>query len=88
MRFAIALVLMLAAGMAMAGETHRFAKGVVTVGDGTGAVMQRAGKPDRVVQLENGFGAAMGERWEYYQGGKTVILTFRGGVVVSIEEVL
>lgn len=88
MRYAFALVLMLAAGSAMAGDTYRFDRGVVVVGDSTGTVAQKAGrKPDRVIQLENRLGAAMGERWEYYERGKTVILTIRGGKVESIEEV-
>lgn len=87
MRFKLVLVLMLAAGLAFAGDTYRFAKGVVTVGDSTGAVIQRAGQPDRIVQLENKLGAAMGERWEYYISGKTVMLTFRGGVLQSIDDV-
>jgi len=87
MRYAFAFALLLAAGTALAGDTIRFSKGVVSVGDATGAVIQRAGQPNRIVQLENGFGAAAGERWEYYVDGKTVILTIRGGKVVSIEEV-
>lgn len=86
MRFALALALLLAAGTALAGDTYAFSRGVVTVGDGPGAVMQRAGKPDRIVQLENGYGGAVGERWEYYLSGKTVSLTFRGGKLVSIDE--
>lgn len=86
MRFALALALMLATAAAFAADTYSFSRGVVSVGDGTGAVMQRAGKPDRVIQLENSLGAAIGERWEYYVSGKTVALTFRGGVVTSIEE--
>lgn len=88
MRYAFALALLLAAGTALAGDTYRFSKGVVTVGDSTGTVVQKAGRqPDRTVQLENRLGAAMGERWEYYESGKTVMITISGGKVVSIEEV-
>lgn len=87
MRFAFALVLMLAAGSAMAADTYRFDKGVVVVGDGTGQVIQRAGQPARTTVIENRNGAAIGERWEYYVRGKTVIITFSQGKVVSIEQV-
>ena len=87
MRYAIVLALLLATGTALAGDTYRFSRGVVTVGDSTGTVMQKAGEPSRVVQLQNGFGAGVGERWEYFIDGKTVMLTIRGGKVISIEEV-
>lgn len=88
MRFAFALVLMLVAGSTMAADTYRFDRGVVTVGDSTGTVVQKAGRqPDRVVQLENRLGAALGERWEYYERGKTVLITIRSGKVESIEDV-
>lgn len=87
MRYAIVLALLLAAGTALAGDTYRFSRGVVTVGDATGAVIQRAGQPNRIVQLENRLGAAMGEKWEYYIDGKTVILTIKDSKVSSIEEV-
>jgi hypothetical protein len=88
MRFAFALALMLAAGTAVAADTYRFDRGVIAVGDSTGTVVQKAGRqPDRIVQLENRLGAASGERWEYYERGKTVLIIIRGGQVQSIEDV-
>lgn len=85
----IVLVLCLAAvcGAAFAGDTYRFDRGVVVVGDTIASLVQRAGQPDRTVQLENRFGAGDGERWEYYEGdGKVVAFVIRGSRVVAIEE--
>ena len=73
MRWFLSIALVLCCGVACAGDTYRFSKGVVTVGDTIAALIERAGKPDRTVQLENRFGAAEGEKWEYYlPGGKMV----------------
>jgi hypothetical protein len=60
---------------------------LITDGDGPGKVMQVAGKPDRIVQLETKYGGAAGERWEYYRDGKTILIEFHGGKVTSITEV-
>lgn len=59
---------------------------LITDGDGPGKVIDVAGKPDRIVQLETKFGGAAGERWEYYRNGKTLTITFKEGKVVSIVE--
>ncbi len=59
---------------------------LITDGDGTGKVMQVAGKPDRIVQLETEYGGATGERWEYYREGKTVQIEIHDGRVTSIIE--
>ena len=75
MRWGVALVLALAlaVGPALAGETYRFERGVVSVGDGVAALVQKSGRqPDRIVTLENSRGAAVGERWEYYLRDKQV----------------
>lgn len=71
---------------AASAATYRFRNGVVTEGDSVAAVMQRAGKPDRIVQLENEYGAGVGERWEYYFGNKLVSLVISGGRVIEISE--
>lgn len=85
--FVIALLLAIVSAPAIAGETIAFGNRVLTTGDSTGRIMEVAGSPDRVVQLENRFGAATGERWEYYQGGKTIVLTIVNSRLVRIEEI-
>jgi len=85
-RIAVSLALCLMAGTAMA-SSARFGDRLVTSGDSAGKVTQVAGKPDRVVQIENKFGANTGERWEYYQPRKTVQITFEEGKVIDIREV-
>lgn len=84
-RFVLTVVLLCLCTAASA-ATYRFRNGVVTEGDSVAAVIQRAGKPDRIVQLENEYGAGVGERWEYYFGNKLVALVISGGKVVSITE--
>jgi hypothetical protein len=83
----IAFCLFVLSGVAIASDTFRFSGGVVSVGDSIAALVQRAGKPDRTVQLENAYGGGVGERWEYYlPGGKLVMFTIRGSRVVAIDE--
>lgn len=73
MRWVLSIALFLCCSVAFASGTYRFSRGVVTVGDSVSALVDRGGKPDRVVQLENKFGAVDGEKWEYYlPGGKMV----------------
>lgn len=85
-RIILTLILLSLCTVATA-ATYRFRNGVVSEGDSIAAVLQRAGKPDRIVQLQNGYGAAVGERWEYYFGSKLVALEISGGRVVSITEI-
>ncbi|WP_027081489.1 hypothetical protein [Luteimonas mephitis] len=88
MRIILAVLLALASTAALADFSVRFDRGVVTVGDSAGSVIQKAGRqPDRIVQLQNAYGAAVGERWEYYFNGKQVNLTFSGGKVTDITEI-
>jgi hypothetical protein len=83
----IAFCLFVLSGVAIASDTFRFSDGVVSVGDSIAALVQRAGKPDRTVQLENAYGGGVGERWEYYlPGGKLVMFTIPGSRVVAIDE--
>ena len=86
-RLILTVILLCLCAAASASGTYAFRNGVVTTGDSIPAVLKRAGKPDRIVQLENEYGAAVGERWEYYFDGKSVSLIFSGGRVVAIEEV-
>ena len=82
----IITVMLLLSAVAYAGETTRINDKIITTGMTVAEVAQRAGKPDRTVTLENGYGAAMAERWEYWQGRKLVSLIVQGGRVVRIDE--
>lgn len=86
MRRIILTIILLCVCAAASAATYRFRNGVVTEGDSVAAVIQRAGKPDRIVQLQNEYGAGVGERWEYYFGNKLVSLELSGGKVISISE--
>lgn len=84
-RIVWSLMLCLVASTAMA-SSARFGDRLINSGDTAGKVSQVAGKPDRVVQLENRFGANTGERWEYYQARKTIHVIFEDGKVTDIRE--
>src|SRR3546814_658905 len=74
--------------LAMADFAFRFGDGVGIPGDSPGTIVRKAGRqPDRIVQLENRHGAAVGERWEYYLDNKQVNFEIREGRVVDIQEV-
>jgi hypothetical protein len=85
MRAAILCFFLLLSGSAQA-DTYAFGSHLVVSGDGAGKVMEVAGKPDRIVNLENEQGAVYGERWDYYLGGKTVSIYLIGGIVKNITE--
>lgn len=91
MRYLAAIVLSLLLAVPAWAQSVAFGSKLVTVGDSVGdsagKIYQVAGKPDRVVQLQNKFGANDGERFEYYVGNKTVLITVRDGHVVEISEV-
>jgi hypothetical protein len=85
MRAAIFCFFLLLSASALA-DTYAFGSRLVVSGDGAGKVMEVAGKPDRIVNLENEQGAVYGERWDYYLGGKTVSIYLIGGIVKQITE--
>lgn len=86
MRYLIGIVLaLLIAGGALA-QTVTFGSRLIVIGDSVAKVFDVAGKPDRIVQLENRFGAAMGERFEYYRRGKTISITISGSRVIDVSE--
>jgi hypothetical protein len=60
---------------------------VVTLGAPISKLRQACGTPDRVVQLQNEKGAAVGERWEYQRGQSLALFTLSGGRVVRIQRV-
>jgi hypothetical protein len=84
-RFILITALMLATLPAFA-DSIAIGGRLVTTGDGTGKVIDVAGKPDRIVQLETKYGGAVGERWEYYRDGKTLMIELHAGKVTSITE--
>src|SRR3546814_18781436 len=87
MRLLIASLLALAMMPAMADFSFRFGDGVVITGDSPGTIVRKAGRqPDRIVQLENRHGAAVGERWEYYLDNKQVNFEIREGSGVRTGE--
>lgn len=86
MRTVLSLLLALFVGNAMA-ASFVFPKGVITDGDGAGTLLQKGGKPDRIVTLENKFGGAEGERWEYYLRDKQVNFILIDGRITRIEEI-
>jgi hypothetical protein len=87
MRITLAILLAIASNTAFADFSYRFDRGVVTVGDSAGTLMSKGGKPDRIVEVQNANGAAVGERWEYYFQGKQVNFTLADGKVTDIQEI-
>ena len=85
-RITAALAALIIAASAYASETTRINDKIITTGMTVAEVAQRAGRPDRTVTLENGFGAAVAERWEYWQGRRMVSLIVQSGRVVGIDE--
>ena len=87
MRLAALLLLgMLVAPPTFATDTLTVGNRVLVTGDSVGKVYELLGKPDRTVDLENRFGAAVAERLEYFRDGKTVQVVIQGGRVISISE--
>lgn len=87
MRLALILVMaLLVAPPAIATDTLTVGTKVLVTGDPIGRVYELLGKPDRVVDLENRYGAAVAERLEYFRDGKTIQVVIQGGRIVSITE--
>lgn len=86
MRLLLAAVLALASSYASASDTIRIDNRIITTGMSTAEVIDRAGQPSRTVQIENRYGAGVGERWEYYRKGKQFDIWMSGGKVVKVEE--
>ena len=70
-----------------ASDSVRFGSRVITVGDSESKVIEVAGEPERRVELQNKFGAAIGYRLDYEQGRKTVQIYISQGQVTAINEV-
>lgn len=80
------LLLALLCQPAIASDTARIDGKIVTTGMTVAEVSNKVGSPDRTVQLENVYGAGVGEQWEYWRGKKMFTLTVQHGKVVSIDE--
>lgn len=85
MRFIIAAALALASTIALA-STVRIDNRIISTGMSVAEVIDRAGQPSRTVQLENVYGAGVGERWEYYRGKRQYNIWLSGGKVVKVDE--
>ena len=76
------------AGVSDCRGAHRSSDGrLIDAGTSEARVMKSMGAPDRYIQLENKYGAAVGERWVYYIDGinaRTVNINLSGGVVTSV----
>lgn len=88
MKKAIVLILALLIAAPAVADAIRIKGKVISEGDSVGEVRKRLGKPDNIVQLENRFGGAVGQRYEYYIGGynpKTVLIYISQGRVQHAE---
>ncbi|MEJ1096971.1 MULTISPECIES: DUF2845 domain-containing protein [unclassified Pseudoxanthomonas] len=82
---ALAIVLALLALPAFA-DSIRFGDKLLTDGDSAAKVKQIAGEPDATEQIQNEYGATLGQRWQYYRDGKTITITIINGKVTTITE--
>jgi len=81
-RFAL---LILICSYAHAGETARIDGTIVTTGMTSSEVLKRVGEPDAREDVQNKYGAVLGQRWEYH-GKRMVTLWVRAGKVERIDE--
>lgn len=85
-RFLVVMVMVLFSAAAVASETIRIDGRIISHDMSTAEVIDRVGQPSRTIQLENGYGAGIGERWEYYRGKKQYSIWLQGGKVVKVDE--
>lgn len=67
---------MLALAIPASADTRSVGSSVLTDGDST-AKVHALGKPDRIVELKNRFGAVGSERFEYYRDGTMIQIEIR-----------
>jgi len=84
--FALALPMLLSISVAHAAETLRVGSQVLAVGDSAIRAIELLGDPAYKEPVENSFGAARGERWQYQMGNRIATVTIIGGKVASIED--
>ncbi|MBD7987094.1 hypothetical protein H9645_03540 [Luteimonas sp. Sa2BVA3] len=61
--------------------------GEVAESDSGAVLIQKGGKPDRIVNLEKSRGAVIGERWQYYLRDKQVNFKVHDGRVSRVDEI-
>lgn len=84
-------VLLLALSSTAFADAIRIKGKVISEGDTISHVHKILGNPDTIVQLENRYGGAVGQRYEYYLGGynpKTVLIYLSNGRVQDAQVVL
>lgn len=88
MNYALAIqLLLICSAVALADTmTTRIDGAIITTGMSIAEVVHRGRKPDRIVVIENDQGAAIGERWEFFEGSRLVSLTVVDGIVRRIVE--
>lgn len=85
-RTIFAALIALFSTIACASETIRIDGRIISHDMSVAEVIDRVGQPSRTVQLENAYGAGIGERWEYYRGKKMYSIWLQGGKVVKVDE--
>jgi hypothetical protein len=80
-----ALLLLLLSPDAPADSSFRCGYSVITLGAPLSKLIDACGEPLRIVRLENEYGAAVGQRWEYRRERSYVLFTVSGGRVVAIR---
>ena len=83
----IALALATTLAMPAWAQSVSFGNKLINIGDTVGTLQHVAGKPDRIVPIQNKYGATIAERFEYYLTGKSVLITITEGKITDIREV-
>jgi hypothetical protein len=78
--------MLLGISVAHAADTLRVGSQVLAVGDSAVRAIQLMGEPTFKEPVENAFGAARGERWQYQVNRRIATVTIIGGKVASIED--
>ena len=86
MRTVLALLFAVGLSTVAMADSVRVGNRVITDDAPVGLVVEILGKPDRIVAIENGFGAVVAERWEYFREGKTIAVVVANSRVISIRE--
>jgi hypothetical protein len=75
---------------ASSSTTVRLGSKVISAGDSEKKVLEAGGSPVRRVDLVNGFGVKLGERWTYQTGNsRYTIIEFRNdGTVYGVRDVI
>ena len=84
--FALALFMLLGISAVHASETLRVGSQVLAVGDSAVRAIQLLGDPAYKEPVENTFGAARGERWQFQMDNHIATVTIIDGKVASIED--